>query len=192
MPIESKTDRDIAILVAMAAEMAEYLNSDVLFWSMQTSGMPKLTLGGYLMRQYRLLALADSLSSEAQQELNTAVSQFNRALIERVVRFEKKAHIELEARIRQWGEFLRDVEVEGSIGRGSYAMAVETRAMMAAIIEKLHKRPYQLQSRVMPRVDLLDRNLQRYWEPDEFIWSEEWREVYPQTDFWWLYGLPKK
>ncbi len=192
MPTKSKTDQDVAILVAMAAEMAEYLNSDVLFWSMQASGMPKLTLGGYLMRQFRLLALADSLSSEAQQELNTAVSQFNRALIERVVRFEKKAHLELEARIRQWGEFLRDVETEGSISRGSYAIAVETRAMMAAIIEKLHNRPYQLQPRVMPRIDLLDRNLQRYWEPDGFIWSEEWREVYPQADFWWLYGLPQK
>ncbi len=71
-------------------------------------------------------------------------------------------------------------------------MAVATRALMAGIIEKLHKRPYQLQSRVIPRVDLLDRNLQRYWEPDEFIWSEEWREVYPQADFWWLYGLPQK
>jgi len=192
LSIKSKFDRDVAIIVAMSAEVADYLDSDVLFWSMQSSGMPKLTLGGYLMRQYRLLTLADQLSMEEQQQLNRAVSHFNRALIERVVRFEKKAHVELEARIRQWGELLRDVEIEGKIAPGNYATAVETRAMLAAITEKLQKRPYQLQPRVMPRIDLLDRNLQRYWEPGNFIWSTDWQEAYPQVDFWWLYGLPKK
>ena len=61
----NKLTRDLSILVAMAAEMETYLNSDVLFWHMSTSHMPALTLGGYLMRQHRLLALRDLLTGDA-------------------------------------------------------------------------------------------------------------------------------
>ncbi|MCP5094707.1 MAG: hypothetical protein GY943_04055 [Chloroflexi bacterium] len=189
--IETKLQKDVAILAAMAAEIGSYLDSDVLFWLMSVSSMPKLTLGGYLMRQFRLLALADTLDGTEQQVLNTAVSQFNRALIERVVRFEKKAHQELEARIRQWGEYLRDVEREPQ-SKGGYGTAVEARAMIAALTDKLQSQPYQLQARVRPRVNLLDRTLQNYWESGDFVWNDEWQSAYPQSDFWWLYGIPKR
>ncbi len=188
---ETKLQRDLEIVTAMADEMAGYLDSDVLFWPMQTGGLPKLTVGGYLMRQFRLLALGDLLDAAAQQQLNQSVSQFNQALIERVVRFEQKATRELDARMRQWGEFLRDVEKERDVSRAGYATAVEARAMIAALIEKLQKRPYQLPPRTMTRVDLLDANLRRFWEPGPFVWSDEWQPAYPQTDFWWLYGMPK-
>ena len=49
-------------MTAMAAEMDAYLKSDVLFWHMSASRMPALTLGGYLMRQHRLLILRKLLS----------------------------------------------------------------------------------------------------------------------------------
>jgi hypothetical protein len=189
---ESKLHKDILILTAMAADMVQYLDNDVLFWSMSSGAMPKLTLGGYLMRQHRLLALADSLEVGELQMLNTAVFQFNQALIERIVRFEKKAHTEIEARIRQWGEYLRDLEREEFPSKSGYATAVEARAMLAALVNKLQNRPYQLQSRIRPRIDVLDKSLQRFWEPGQFIWEDAWQPAYPQTDYWWLYGVPKK
>lgn len=188
---KTKLQRDLEILTAMADEMAGYLDSDVLFWPMQTGGMPKMTVGGYLMRQFRLLALGDSLEMAEKQQLSQTVSRFNQALIERVVRFEQKATRELDARMRQWGEFLRDLEKERDVSRAGYGTAVEARAMITALVEKLQKRPYQLPPRTMTRVDLLDANLRRFWEPGQFVWSEEWQPAYPQTDFWWLYGLPK-
>lgn len=188
---ESKLQHDLAILTAMADEMADYLRSDVLFWPMSSGGMPKLTLGGYLMRQFRLLALGDTLQPAEQQQLSRAVSTFNQALVERVVRFEQKAHQELEARIRQWGEYLRDLEKDRDMGPAGYGTAVETRAMIAVLVEKLQKRPYQLQPRIMPRIDLLDQNLRHFWEPGPFVWVAAWQPAYPQADFWWLYGQPK-
>jgi len=188
---KTKLQRDLEIVTAMADEMGGYLDSDVLFWPMKTSGMPKLTVGGYLMRQFRLLALGDALDAAEQQQLSQTVSLFNRALIERVVRFEQKATRELDARMRQWGEFLRDLEKERDVSRAGYGTAVEARAMITALVEKLQKRPYQLPPRTMTRLDLLDANLRRFWEPGPFVWAEEWQPAYPQTDFWWLYGLPK-
>lgn len=188
---KTKLQRDLEILAAMSDEMTDYLDSDVLFWPMLTSGMPKLTLGGYLMRQFRLLAFGDLLDAADQQQLSQVVSRFNQALVERVARFEKKSTHELDARMRQWGEYLRDLGKERAASRAGYATAVETRVMITALVEKLQKRPYQLPSRTMSRVDLLDMNLRSLWQPGPFVWPEEWQTAYPQADFWWLYGLPK-
>ena len=43
--------QDAAALGAMASQMAEYLDSDILFWPAPRGGMPMLTLGGYLLRE---------------------------------------------------------------------------------------------------------------------------------------------
>ena len=65
-----KLEQDAAILGAMAAQMDEYLNSDILFWKMGHSRMPVLTLGGFLMRHYRLFNLAHLVSVEEPAPLN--------------------------------------------------------------------------------------------------------------------------
>ena len=184
-----KLEQDITILAAMAAQMDDYLKSDVLFWKMGQSGMPVLTLGGYLMRQYRLLALSDLLSEGKQAEMETAVIQFNAALVEKIVRFETKAHTEVEARIRQFEATLRDLRTRQATGV-NYGTAVEPRAMIAALIDKLRMAPYQLDRQIPGRVETLDRNLRQRWVPGDFIWPEAWLPAYPQDEFWWLYGKP--
>ncbi|HEX6387568.1 MAG TPA: hypothetical protein VF177_23110 [Anaerolineae bacterium] len=188
---KEKLSQDLAILEAMAAEMEDYLKSEVLFWRMMKGNMPMLTLGGYLMREHRLLELRHLLDEEEQARLDAAVKQFNQALVERVVRFEQKAHQELEARIRQWGEYLRDLHGDAKAAAVNYETAVENRAMITAVIDKLQMAPYRLEPRVLEQVDLLDRNLRRRWQPGDFIWPEEWLPAYPQTEYWWLYGRPK-
>ncbi|MEM7112976.1 MAG: hypothetical protein AAF614_11130 [Chloroflexota bacterium] len=180
--------RDVDILVAMAEEMEEYLRSDVLFWRIMNASTPRLTLGGYLLRQHRLLALEHLLSEEDKGRMETAVIQYNQALVEKIVRLEQKAHTELEARLRLWGESLRDV------GRGSginYETAVEVRAMIEVIMMQLLIRPYQLNDRITQQVALLDGNLRRRFTKGDFVWEEAWQSAYPQTQFWWLYGQPR-
>ena len=184
-----KLEQDLAIAAAMAAQMDDYLKSDILFWNMGQSGMPMLTLGGYLMRQYRLLALSDLLSEAQQGELETAVIQFNAALAEKIVRLEVKANSELEARIRQFEAFLRDLRKGQETGM-NYRTAVEPRAMIAALVDKLRMAPYQLDRQIPGRVETLDRSLRQRWVPGEFIWPQDWQPAYPQDEFWWLYGKP--
>jgi hypothetical protein len=185
-----KLDRDLVVLEAMAAEMDEYLRSDVLFWPLRGSDLPRLTLGGYLMRQHRLLELRDLLSMPEQERLHATISRYLDALEEKVVRFENRAHEELEARLRQWREYLRDVK-NGS-GVAYYPTAVETRAMIRALISQLRVNPYQLNDDIPPQVALLDRELSRFWEPGQFVWPFDWRPAYPQAEYWWLYGRPRE
>lgn len=183
-----KLEKDVTIIAAMAAEMEAYLDSDVLFWHMRTLNSPSLTLGGYLMRQHRLLALRTLLNAEYETTLDSAVEQFNSALVERIIRYEQKAHRELEARLRQWGEFLNDVD-RGVAGKTSnYATAVETRVMLTDISESLRLPPYKLDPHVTSQIGLLDSRLRQVFQPSEFIWFEEWQPAYPELDYWYLYG----
>lgn len=185
-----RLERDLVVLHEMAGEMDDYLTSDVLFWLMMKGGMPKLTLGGYLMRQHRLLALRDLLDKEMQGTLEAAVSRYSQALVEKVVRLEQKAHMELEARIRQWGEYLKDLSWDRSAAVASYGTAVETRATIQALVGKMREAPYQLDPAILPKIALLDGNLRQHWQPGPFVWPAEWLPAYPIDEFWWLYGGP--
>ena len=186
-----KLRQDLEILAAMAEEMDSYLRSEVLFWPMTKAAMPRLTLGGYLMRQHRLTALQRLLTEEEQNRLQAVIKQFNMALVEKIVRFEQRAHQELEARLRQWGEYLNDLARESGGSGAYYATAVEPRAMVAALINKLQLPPYQLEERIPQQVAMHDNNLRRRWQSGEFVWPEEWQPAYPKGEYWWLYGRPK-
>jgi hypothetical protein len=184
----AKLREDLEVLEAMAAEMDQYLMSEVLFWPMEKGNLPRLTVGGYLMREQRLRALAGLLSEGDQQRLAAAVERFDEALKEKVVRFEKRANQELQARLRQWGETLRELKGDSA---GYYGSAAETRAIIAALVDKLERPPYQLEGNALQQVTMLDQNLRQRWQPGEFVWPNEWQPAYPKSAYWWLYGKPK-
>lgn len=184
-----KLEDDVTILTTMAANMTAYLQSEVLFWNMGGS-LPMLTLGGYLMRQYRLLALSDLLSEVKRVEMETAVSEFNAVLPDKIVRFENKAHIEIDARIRQFEAYLHELRTRQTTAV-NYETAVEPRAMLSALAAQLSIAPYQLQPQVPARLETLDKNLRQRWTPGEFVWPASWQPAYPANEYWWLYGHPE-
>ncbi|GAB4278792.1 MAG: hypothetical protein Kow0080_30640 [Candidatus Promineifilaceae bacterium] len=186
-----KLQQDVTILAAMAAEMDVYLDSEVLFWPMAALSVPRLTLGGYLMRQHRLLALKGLLSAEEQVRVDETVAAFNTAVSERIVRLEKHAHQEIDARLRQWRAYLDDLQKEYHLNVSNYATAVESRVMLEALTDYLQRPPHQLNTAVLPRIGQIDAYLQARWEPGAFGWDEQWQPAYPVETYWWLYGRPK-
>ncbi|MBX3055059.1 MAG: hypothetical protein KF770_01180 [Anaerolineae bacterium] len=183
---------DLDVLAAMAAEMDDYLKSDVLYWPMVHGDMPRLTLGGYLMRQHRLQYLADMLNEAEREKWDTAVHQFQAALAEKVVRTEQRAHEELGVRARQWGTYLNDVQRERAVAAVNYETAVENRVMAAALVHFLQTAPYELEAGAVPNLEMLDAGLRPYWQPGEFVWPPAWEKAYPQAEYWWLYGRPRR
>ncbi len=183
--------RDLEILEAMSSEMDEYLRSQTLFWPMMKGNLPRLTIGGYLVREDRLVKL-DKLLDESQQiRLQDAIAQFNSAIVEKVVRFEQRAHEELHARLRQWGEYLKELG-DKSLGMGDYyASHVQTRLMIAVLIKRLESPPYELDQRVFDQLRLYDNLLGNYWTPGPFTWLSEWQSAYPEDHYWWLFGRPR-
>ena len=187
---ETKLKRDLAILTAMAAEMDEYLRSDVLFWPMIVADMPRLTIGGYLMRQHRLVALRSLLSEEDQLKLDEAITTFNEALVEKVVRLEHRAHQEIHARLRQWSEHLKDLSRDAA-NQDYWATTATTRTMIEELVEMLNRPPYRLEPGVLDELAAYDNNLRKRWQPGDFVWEEGWEPAYPQAQYWWLYGKPR-
>ncbi len=181
---------DLDILEAMAADMDEYLRSDVLYWKMSEAQMPMLTLGGYLMREYRLLALRDLLDAAEQARLDTAVAQYNQALEGKVVRFEQRAQEELGVRARQWGRYLDDMRQEPKVAGINYETAVTNRAMITALLDRLQTPPYRLDGGLTETIEAFDKGLRTHWQKGEFVWPADWKPAYPQEKYWWLYGRP--
>ena len=186
-----KLKQDLRILEAMAAEMDDYLRSQAMFWPLQDSSLPRLTLGGYLMRQHRLSALPELLTESERERLDQAIETFNKALVEKVVRFETHAHEEIHARLRQWSEYLRELGHESIAAGDFYPTSVETRAMIQALLEKLEMPPYQIDERIYDELGAFDRALSNRWKPNGFVWPVEWESAYPRSKFWWLYGKPR-
>ena len=186
-----KLTHDLAILQEMATQMDDYLKSDTLFWPMGHSAMPKLTLGGYWLRQHRLTVLHHLLDGAQLAQLSAAVKMFETAVSPWVVRTEHRAHTELAARIRQWDEYLRDLREKRGEQSGAYAAQVEVRAIIAALIDQLQQAPYQLDEKLLQSILTQDKGLRARFASGDFVWPEEWQPAYPKPEFWWLYGRPK-
>jgi hypothetical protein len=184
-----KLRQDLDTLEQMAGGMEAYLTSDVLFWSLGRTDMPQLTLGGYLMRQRRLLLLRHLLDEAEQERLDRAVFQYRQATADRLVRWEEKAHQELQARLRQWQEHLRDIRHKQT--HVNYATAVEVRTMIADFLDEMSEPPYQLDADIPRRLNALDQELKNHLRPGDFVWPEEWQPAYSREEYWWLYGQPR-
>lgn len=183
---------DLRILEMMAVDMAAYLDSDVSGWVIPRSNMPKLTIGGYLMREHRLKALSAQLQPADWERLQAAVEAFNQALIERVVRFEKRAHQELHKRISEWISYLRDLGSQVTTEKNYFVGIVDTRVVITSLIDKLKKPPYHLEKGVLNEVEALDKNLQARTAEHSFIWDAVWEPAYPADKYWWLYCCPTR
>lgn len=175
----------------MAEQMNSYLRMNVLFGPMGP-GRPKLTLGGYLMREQRLLALKTTLTQAEQNRLLKARQTFENTVIEWVVATEKKANQEIEARLRQWTETIRDLHKNAPIHWPYYKTAVEARVMLQTLIQMLSNPPFQINPDIVERIQVIDTGFYAQWQSvaSLFVWDEAWAVAYPAADYEFLYGKP--
>lgn len=186
----TKLDEDVAIVTAMSEELEDYLRHDVLFWPMSASAMPRLTLGGLFMRLHRLTALQNLLTPEKRTQFEQALIRVNEILAGQTVATEQRAHQEIEARLRQWQNALRDW-LQSTPTPALYATSVEARAILAALFDRIGAPPYRLDPELGQRMQGLDQALRGRWQSGEFVWPSTWQPAYPPERYWWLYGLPK-
>ncbi len=182
---------DLMILEEMAANMADYLDSNVTEWIIPRANMPRLTIGGYLMRQRRLNALRKRLQGEDQARLDAAIDRFNETLTERIVRFETRSHEELHKRIAEWIAVLPDLNHRARTEANYYAGVVDTRVVIKELLDKLQTPPYKLEEGVLNEVRAVDALLKSRLAEQAFVWDPFWEEAYPEDDYWWLYGYPR-
>jgi hypothetical protein len=172
--------RDLNILEQMSIELGAYLMSASERWTMGRGDMPRLTIGGVLMRQHRLAVVCGRMQPNEQTRFNIAGNRIDRLQSQHLVRFELRMHQELHSRMGEWIGHLRNWADLGKLTVEGYAKDVDTRVVVTAIVEKLQRPPYRLDPRFPEELSTVDKHLRGCWTDGEFIWSPVWQPAYPR------------
>jgi len=178
--------RDVRALGAMAANLTPYLYEKELYGYL-SGDLPRLTVGGLLMRLYRLERLRDHLSPEQQNMVQDARINFEAEQSEWSVHYEMKLQQELEARLNALQRYLEDCREK----RASCAEEYPVQAEKRLIIEHLSREAARLDvlsPEHQTRLRQLDTQLHRLLTDGPFITDPLLQEVYPRDEFWWMYG----
>lgn len=189
-------ERDLRILTAMAGELEPYLIEDELFWPISgpvRGGMPRLTVGGFLLRVHRLAALRHSLNDQQQATFDRAQDQFRAARTNWAVHFTGKIEREWQMRVHLLDEFLRDCEHNGTQNCfENWPPQAEHRTILHHLFAAWQDRTPTLpeQTRELYRVDGGLRRCLSQGDAGEFLWRAGLEPVYPRDTFWWLWVVP--
>lgn len=179
-------ERDVRALGAMAANLTPYLYEKELYGYL-SGDLPRLTVGGLLMRLYRLSRLTDQLSAEQQNIVQDAAINLEAEQAEWGVHYELKVQQELEARLNSLSRFLEECREGNSTCAANYPSEAEKRIM----IEHLRREAAELEvltPELETRLRQVDSQLRRLLTDGPFITDPLLQEVYPRDEFWWLYG----
>lgn len=179
-------ERDVRVLAAMASSLTPYLYEDELYGYL-AGNLPKLTLGGLLLRLHRLTCLEHTLSMEQQSLLHDARINFEAERAKWAVHYENKIARELRARIEALEFFLRECDEDALPCAANYPVQAEKRTMIQLLLEEASEHEI-MEDDVRARIRQLDQKLRALLREGAFISDEVLRPAYPPAQFWWLYG----
>jgi len=185
-------DTDLKALEAMASNLTPYLYENALYGTLSMN-LPKLTVGGLLLRLYRLEQLEKTLTNHQQERLRDAKINFEQQRSEWMVHYEGKITHELQARLRDLGNYLNDYDRHPKSTANGYPVEATRRT----IIHHLMLEAQHLALWTDELADTLrraDSRLQAALTLDtpSFVWDDLLKQMYPMDDFWWLYSTPSE
>jgi hypothetical protein len=181
---------DLAVLETMAEELPQYLLADVLFWQMQaSSNFPKLSLGQMLLILARLRASDHALDADQRKRRDEAADQIMALLSRWQVAAETKAQQELRSRLNLWQRYWDDCREEPRTCADHYPHEVTQRTIAELLMRQFPKVGESDEARPVRAMDALVR---ARLEGEKFVWPSELQEGFPQEQFWFLYGVPRR
>lgn len=179
--------RDVTILSAMASNLTPYLYEDELYGYL-AGDLPRLTVGGVLLRLYRLARLSEHLSADEQTQVQDARLNFEAERNQWAAHYDKKLVQELNARLRSWEHFLAECAENRRECASSYPNQAEKRTIIAHLATEASERN-RLSDDTARRIIQIDQRLHQLFEPGAFLINDvRLQAVYLPEEFWWLYG----
>jgi hypothetical protein len=179
-------DRDLKTLAAMASGLTPYLYESEMYGYLD-GDLPKLTLGGLLMRLHRLGHLAPSLNTEQQTLISKAHATFETERSHWAVHYDQKLQHELQSRVDSFDQFLNEWAEDPSGSSANYPTQAEKRVMIKHLQQEATERGV-LSDMYRTRITEIDQKLHHALTECDFIFDERLRDIYPHTEFWWLYA----
>jgi hypothetical protein len=180
-------DQDLRTLSAMASSLTPYLYEKDMYGYL-SGDLPRLTLGGLLMRLYRLGRLQSVLTSRQRSEVENAQEKFETERKQWSVHYEQKLQHELEVRIDALLAFLAECGADLQSCAADYPTQAEKRIMIEHLAREA-RRYDVLPDKLASRLEQADTQLRRLLSDGEFLISDaRLKEAYSRDPFWWLYG----
>lgn len=180
--------RDVRSVETMAANLTPYIYEDDLY-GILPGDLPRLTLGGLLMRLARLDALSEQLPAPQRQAAKSARHRLDEVRDKWRVHFEKKAIQEVRSRMVHLHQFLKEAEENPNRIAPDCPSAMEKRV----IVELLKDEAIQLgvwTPELANTLLVIDSQIRRLGESREFIWDPSVEAAYPSDKYWFLYMGP--
>jgi hypothetical protein len=179
-------ERDLKEAQAMVEGLVPYVYEDELYGKLGMN-MPRLTIGGLLMRLRRLRALAGQMNAADKVALldtrHASVCQ------EWTLAYNRKLLREAESRMRDMQTYFGECRDDPKLGANAYLPEAQRRTILHEIAAVLS--PSELeQSKLDSKLRRVDSDLRRVVRPSEFVWATVLKTVYPAETFWWLYQRP--
>jgi len=175
-------EKEISFFREGVGELETYLLSPELYWKLP-GGLPRLTIGGLLLARARLSVLAPDFRAE-WDSLDAAMT---RVRDKWQVSWEKKAAWEVSARFNLWKNYIEDYRTAPERFAVDYPHETRWRVMLTLLMGDLLSPPPEA-----PALDALDTLLRHFFIEGEFIWESPLLEVFPKSDYWFLYGTLKE
>jgi hypothetical protein len=179
-------EHDVRVLSAMASNLTPYLYEQEIFAYLGPD-LPELTLGGLLMRLYRLGHLENILTTEQQNLVQDARLNFEAERSKWAVHYENKLQHELTSRIEALMRFVEECISDRTGCAVNYPVQAEKRIMIEHLRSEAREHDV-LADEQDGEVKALDHKLRRLFTDGEFITDKRLLDVYPRESFWWLYG----
>jgi len=179
-------ERDLRVLAAMATNLTPYLYEDEMYGYLG-GDLPRLTLGGLLMRLYRLSRLQDRLTVEQQAVVEDARANFEAGRSKWAVHYESKLVNELRSRAEALLRFLDECTDDLVSCTASYPSQAEKRTMIEHLQEEAEGLNLLTEDH-RALINVVDQKIRRVLRDGTFITDERLKDVYPRDKFWWLYG----
>jgi len=186
--------RDLDELERMVLRLGDYLLGNEMYLSIgggavRGSSAPQMTLGALLLRRRRLTQLRSKLKRADGIRLDAALADHDNLQREWTLHYEQKLQREVPSRLRVMAGFFRECSENPRDCAGAYPIEALRRTIVGEILLAMKEFGYE-KSEVIASVRPADQALRRILQAGEFIWSPLLAPVYPQDDFWWLYGRP--
>lgn len=170
--------------------LEKYLLSEDLYWpppDLTPEREPPyqaMTLGSLLLSRKRL----EGRNTTQVQQAEITRLDFDRDIISTRWRtaWQKKAEVEVRARINQWRNFIVDYREQPIAHADRLFTEARSRVMIELLMLDLPTEEFPNSYR--DALLGLDSALKLRWKSGEFGWSSEIQHSFPEEPFWYLYG----
>jgi hypothetical protein len=182
---------NLALARAILDQLEQFLQSDDAFWPLSArpprpeTPFPRLSLGALLLAFDELRAVEIDAEPTARSAMQAVEREYDRISQKWAVAVERKALAEASQRLSVWRAYLRDLD-DGRADPTDYRSEVKQRVMLSRLLGLAQSNP---ESRAaIGALRTLDGDLRSLLAPGGFIWDSRLERVYPEADFWFLYG----